>query len=69
MKSLSMQELEVIQGGADWWGFAVGASCAGAALGVAAIVASGPAAPGVAMLQGWALGTAIGTCIGGILNH
>lgn len=62
MKKLTYSEMQVLSG-EGWW-TAAGFSCFVAGLGTAAVIGSGPFAPGTAMLVGWGLGTAIGTCAG-----
>jgi len=62
MNQLNFSSMEEIQGGDSWT--KAGLACFGAGLATAAVIGSGPFAPGVAMFVGWGLGTAIGTCIG-----
>lgn len=62
MKALNYAELQTLAGGGRWTH--AGLSCFLAGLGTAAVIGSGPFAPGTAMLVGWGLGTAIGTCAG-----
>ena len=62
MKVLSFDEMHKVQGTGTWtW---AGSACAVAVIGTAAVVGSGPLAPGVATLVGWGLGHAWGSCLG-----
>lgn len=61
MRQLEMNQMEMLEGG-GWT--SAGLACFVAGLGTAAVIGSGPFAPGTAMLVGWGLGTAIGTCAG-----